>query len=51
MFLTISAHEYLPVVLVPLAEEDLLDPDEMDFSSGGVCFGRSVLGKISVKFM
>ena len=40
MFLTISAHENLPVVLVPLAEEDLLDPDEMDFSSGGFASGE-----------
>ena len=45
MFLTILAHENLPVVLVPLAEEDLLDPDEMDFSSGGFASGEVYLVK------
>ena len=45
MFLTISAHENLPLVLVSLAEEDLLDPDETDFSSGKFASGKLYLEK------
>ena len=50
MFLTISAHEYLRVVLFPLAEEDLLVSDEIDFSSGGFASGEVYLGKSRLNF-
>ena len=50
IFLTISTHEYINVVLVPLVEEDLLDPDEMDFSSGGFASGEVYLGKSRLNF-